>query len=514
MAEDYALEVRGITKTFPGVKALDAVNLRMKRGEVHALLGENGAGKSTLIKILTGIQPADSGDLIVNGRERSFRSAHDATMAGIGVVHQERNVITDFTVAENIVLGNTPRRGGRVDWKAVRAGATRVLDELDFAIDPDTPTSLLSPAQTQLIEIARGLYADSAVLLLDEPTASISETESKLLFNVVHRLTEQGRSVLFVSHKLEEVFAHCDTVTIFRDGRSVLESAPLENYTRDSVVDLLVGRTLAKLDVPDRSPVRTGVPALELRDVGTASGHRDINFEVHPGEILGMYGLVGAGRSELARALLGLDKVTSGEILVNGQVTTIRSVGDALDRHRIGYVTEDRKAEGLFLDQTVGKNLTVTVLRKLSNAFGVVREKAVRSTADEFIESLDIKVSSRDQLVGQLSGGNQQKVSLGKWLAANTQTLIIDEPTVGIDVRTKGAFYQLIWGLADAGKAVVVISSDLAETVTLVDRIVVMQDLVITGEVENTHDYDEMSKAVIRLIHDQPASAEVAGVVA
>ncbi|MGG7506965.1 sugar ABC transporter ATP-binding protein [Plantibacter sp. YIM 135249] len=503
--QGFALEARGITKTFPGVRALDAVNLTLKRGEVHALLGENGAGKSTLIKILTGIQPADSGELLVRGEARTFRSAHDATMAGIGVVHQERNVIADFTVAENIVLGNTPKRGGRVDWKEVREGAARVLDLLEFPIDPSLPTSLLSPAQTQLIEIARGLYADSAVLLLDEPTASISETESKLLFDVVHRLADQGRSILFVSHKLEEVFAHCDTVTIFRDGRSVLESASLADYTRDGIVDLLVGRTLAKLDIPERPPLQSGTPALELRGIDTASGHSGIDFAVRPGEILGMYGLVGAGRSELARALLGLDKITGGEILVNGRVTTIRSVGDALDRHRIGYVTEDRKAEGLFLDQTVGKNLTVTVLRKLSNAFGVVRERAADATADEFIASLDIKVSSRDQLVGQLSGGNQQKVSLGKWLAANTEILIIDEPTIGIDVRTKGAFYQLIWRLAEAGKAIVVISSDLAETVTLVDRIVVMQDFVIAGEIDNTHDYDDMSKAVIRLIHGQRA---------
>ena len=499
----YALEVRGITKTFPGVRALDEVNLRLKPGEVHALLGENGAGKSTLIKIITGIQPQDSGELIVNGEPRSFRSAHEATRAGIGVVHQERNVITDFTVAENIVLGNTPVKGGRVQWREVRDGAKRVLDLLDFPIDPSTPTSLLSPAQTQLVEIARGLYTDSAVLLLDEPTASISETESKLLFDVVHRLSAQGRAILFVSHKLEEVFAHCDTVTVFRDGRSVAESEPLSDYSKDTIVDLLVGRTLAKLEVPDRSPSERGTPALELRGVSTFGGHRDVSFAVHPGQIVGIYGLVGAGRSELAKAILGLDRITEGEVRVNGTTAQIRSVGDALGRYGIGYVTEDRKAEGLFLDQTVARNLTVTVLKRLSNAFGFVRERAARATADEYIASLDVKVSNRDQLVGQLSGGNQQKVSLGKWLAANTDILIIDEPTVGIDVRTKGAFYQLIWALAEQGKAVLVISSDLAEMVTLVDRIVVMQDFEVTGSVLNSHDYDEMSKSVIRLIHEE-----------
>lgn len=503
----YALEVRGVTKSFPGVRALDNVNLRLKPGEVHALLGENGAGKSTLIKILTGIQPADSGSILVRGQERTFQSAHAATLAGIGVVHQERNVIADFTVAENIVLGQTPRlRGGRVDWKAVDAGARRVLDMLDFPIDPSTPTSTLSSAQKQLVEIARGLYADSAVLLLDEPTASISETESKLLFDVVHRLTAQGKSILFVSHKLEEVFAHCDTVTVFRDGRSVAESEPLSAYTRDSIVDLLVGRTLAKLDVPERSPDVSGTPALELREVATSAGHTGINMNVHAGEILGLYGLVGAGRTELAKAILGLEQITSGELKINGTPAVIRSVGDALERYGVGYVTEDRKAEGLFLDQTVAKNLTVTILKKLSNAAGVVRESAARRAADDYIDSLDIKVASRDQLVGTLSGGNQQKVSLGKWLAAKTEILIIDEPTVGIDVRTKGAFYKLIWQLAVEGKAVVVISSDLAEMVTLVDRIAVMQDFAITGEVVNTHDYEQMSKAVIRLIHEEQST--------
>jgi ribose transport system ATP-binding protein len=501
---EYALEVRRITKTFPGVRALDEVNLRLRPGEVHALLGENGAGKSTLIKILTGIQQPDAGELLVAGAPRTLHSAHEAAQAGIGVVHQERNVIPDFTVAENIVLGSTPTRGGRVDWKAVRDGARRVLDLLEFPIDPDTPTSILSPAQTQLIEIARGLYTESAVLLLDEPTASISESESALLFDVVHRLTAQGTAVLFVSHKLEEVFAHCDTVTVFRDGRSVAESEPLSSFSKDSIVDLLVGRTMAKLDIPDRAPDADAEPALELREVATEAGHHGISFAVRPGEIVGLYGLVGAGRSELARALLGLERITAGDVLVQGEEVRIRSVGDALREHRIGYVTEDRKGEGLFLDQTVGRNLTVTVLDRLSTALGVLRRRAARQEADDYISSLDIRVSSRDQLVGQLSGGNQQKVSLGKWLAARPDILIIDEPTVGIDVRTKGAFYRLIWGLAQEGKAVLVISSDLAEMVTLVDRIVVMQDFAVTGSVENTHDYETMSKAVIRLIHDEP----------
>ncbi|MCU1585254.1 MAG: transporter permease [Microbacteriaceae bacterium] len=501
MTETYALEATHLTKSFPGVKALDRVSLRLKPGEVHALLGENGAGKSTLIKILTGVHRADDGTIAIDGRDREISSPIEAMAAGIGVVHQERNVVPEFTVGENIVLSRMPRRAGRVDWNTVRSEAKRCLALLDLSIDPDTPMTRLSAAQTQLVEIARGLYTETNVLLLDEPTASISANEADRLFTVVRRLREQGKAVLFVSHKLEEVFAHCDTVSVLRDGKAVLESSPLHSHSRDEIVDIMVGRALAALEVPDRVIDDSAPAVLEMRGVATSVGHHDVSLAVRSGEILGLYGLVGAGRTELARSILGLDRITAGSLEVRGSAVTIRSVRQALQDHRIGYVTENRKEEGVFLGQSVARNIAVTVWAKLERALGFVSTKSERSLGATFVGDLDIRVSSQSQLVGELSGGNQQKVSLAKWLAAKTEILIIDEPTVGIDVRTKRSFYDLIWRLADEGLAILLISSDLAEMVTLADRIAVMDQFAITGELDNTHDYDSMSQSIIRLIH-------------
>lgn len=496
-----ALDVQGVSKTFPGVKALNQVNLRLEPGSVHALLGENGAGKSTLIKIITGALIPDEGTINVSGEIKKIQNPLDAMSAGVGVVHQERNVIRDFSVGENIVISRMPHKGLAIDWKTIRQEAKRCLALLELDIDPETPMRELSAAQTQLVEIARGLYTETKVLLLDEPTASISGNEADRLFKVVAKLKEEGAAILFVSHKLEEVYAHCDTVTVLRDGQTVLESAPLSEHSREEVVNIMVGRTLGRIAVPDRK-VDLSVPAvLELRNVQTSVGHRDINFKVRPGEILGIYGLVGAGRTELARSILGLEKITSGDLLVNNQLTKIKSVREALTRHRIGYVTENRKEEGVFLEQDVTRNVAVTVWSRIERFFGYISSKKETDLVSRFVDELDIKISSQQQLVGLLSGGNQQKVSLAKWLAAETRILIIDEPTVGIDVRTKRSFYELIWGLADEGLAILLITSDLAEMITLADRISVMDDYSITGEIKNTHDYDSMSRQVIRLIH-------------
>lgn len=495
-----ALQVRALRKTFPGVVALADANLTVQRGSVHALMGENGAGKSTLIKIVTGVQPADSGELLLDGRPVSFSNPLEAMHAGVGVVHQERNVIREFTVGENIVLSGVPRRFGRVDWPTVWREAERCLGLLNLDIDPRTPMRELSAAQTQLVEIARGLHRDATVLLLDEPTASLSVDEAERLYQVVHQLSEKGTAIVLVSHKLDEVFTHCDAITVLRDGSTVMESQPIAETSRDEVVARMVGRSLAALEVEERQIDRSGTPALELRDVSTSAGHRAVSLSVHPGEIVGMYGLVGAGRTELARAILGLDRVTAGEVVVRGKPAQIRSVRDALQRFRIGYVTENRKEEGVFLLQSITRNVAVTIWSKLSRA-GFVPYRRERSAVDEYVEALDIKISSQDQLAGQLSGGNQQKVSLSKWLAARTEILIIDEPTVGIDVRTKRAFYELIWRLADEGLAILLISSDLAEMITLADRIVVMDEFIVRGEVHNDHDYDTVSKAVISHIH-------------
>ncbi|MCW3844438.1 sugar ABC transporter ATP-binding protein [Micromonospora yasonensis] len=504
------LSAEKLVKTFPGVRALDEATLTVSAGTVHALLGENGAGKSTLIKLLTGVYRPDGGHIRLAGpdglREVRFAGPQDAQRAGVGVVHQERNLIPAFSVAENICLQHLPRRNGLLDRARIRAEARRCLDLLEVDIDPDAPVSGLSVAQMQLVEIAKALSADSKVLLLDEPTASLTGDEADRLYAVVRRLCERGHAVVLVSHKLEEIFAVADTVTVLRDGRSVAEAEPLAAHTRGQIVDLMVGRAYQEVRLTPRTPDPTAEPALVLAAVATAAGHHDVNLAVRPGEILGLYGLVGAGRSELAKALLGLKQITAGEVRVHGKAARIRDVGDALRRHRIGYVTENRKEEGLFLSQTIARNTAVTVWRRLSR-LGLVRDRAERALVAEYADRLGIRLASPDQLAGQLSGGNQQKVSLAKWLAADCDVLIIDEPTVGIDVRTKAAFHELITGLAGQGMAILLISSDLPETVTLADRIAVMRDFAVVGELVNDHEYHRMSQAVIRLIHGAEEAA-------
>ncbi|MGI5520125.1 sugar ABC transporter ATP-binding protein [Micromonospora sp. CA-259024] len=500
------LSAERLVKTFPGVRALDEATLTLTAGSVHALLGENGAGKSTLIKILTGVCRPDGGQLRLPGPDGQPRTVQlgnpqDAQRAGIGVVHQERNLIPAFTVAENICLQHLPRRAGLLDRAALRVEARRCLDLLDLDLDPDLPVSRLSVAQMQLVEIAKALSADSTVLLLDEPTASLTNDEADRLYGIVRRLSERGHATVLVSHKLEEVFAVADTVTVLRDGRSVAEGESLADHSREQIVDLMVGRAYQQVHLAARTVAGDTEPALALDRVATTAGHHDVSLAVRPGEIVGLYGLVGAGRSELAKALLGLDRITAGEVRVHGRPARIRDVGDALHRYRIGYVTENRKEEGLFLDQNVARNTAVTVWRRLAR-LGLVRDRAERALVDEYTERLGIRLASPDQLAGQLSGGNQQKVSLAKWLAADCDVLIIDEPTVGIDVRTKAAFHELIAGLAARGMAILLISSDLPEMVTLADRIAVMREFAIVGELDNDHDYDRMSQSVIRFIHD------------
>ncbi|POX60152.1 ABC transporter permease [Streptomyces sp. Ru62] len=504
---DVLLEGREIVKVFPGVRALDGVGLRLTAGSVHALLGENGAGKSTLIKVLTGVHAPDGGRLTWRGEEVRLRSPLEATRTGIGVVHQERNLIPDFSVAENITLTSPPARLGFVDRGAMSAPALRCLAELDLDLDPLRPVRELSVAQQQLVEIAKALHTESRVLLLDEPTASLSPREAERLFAVVRRLTARGACVVFVSHRLEEVFALCDTVTVLRDGRSVLESSPLARHTHDDIVNLMVGRAHTATEMRPRTPDRTAAPVLALDGISTADGHRDVSLAVRPGEIVGLYGLVGAGRSELVRAVLGLGRITAGEIRMHGDPVRIASPRQALHEFGIGYLTENRKEEGVFLEQPVHRNITVTVWKKLARALGSVPAAEERKAAQDLVDRLGIRISGLEQNVGELSGGNQQKVSLAKWLAADTRLLIVDEPTVGVDVRTKQAFHRLLWELAREGLPILLISSDLTEMITLADRVLVMADHRVRGEVDNDGDYERMSGRIIRVIHDRALSA-------
>lgn len=369
------LLIRKVSKEFPGVLALNEVNLTLTGGTVHALLGENGAGKSTLIKIITGVYVADTGSMKVNGQEKSFNNPIESTEAGIAVVHQERNLIPEFSVEENITLHNPPLRFGVIDRAERTRLAKQALQTLGFEIDLNERVKNLSVAQMQLVEIAKALVTNAKIILLDEPTASITGSETTKLFDVVRKLKAQGTAVLFVSHKLEEVYEICDTVTVLRDGVSVLESKPLSDFKQGEIVDLMVGRHLAERKNVIRKIDRTQTPVIELKNLSTALGHKNINLSLYPGEVLGMYGLVGAGRSELARSILGLHAVTAGEIILNGNQIKIKNFRDALHKFRIGYVTENRKEEGLFLDFPVRKNISVTILSKILQKLSIINPK-------------------------------------------------------------------------------------------------------------------------------------------
>lgn len=501
------LEATGLVKSYGGPRALDRANLTLVAGSIHALLGENGAGKSTLVKALTGVHRADEGTLSRRGRPVAFKSPIEASHEGVGVVHQERNVVPDFTVAENICLQDPPARFGMVDRRRQREIAVAALAHVGVSIDPDTPIADCSVAQVQLIEIAKALAYRNEVLILDEPTSSLTEREAEQLFVVLRALRDAGSAIVLVSHKLEEVFALCDTVTVLRDGRSVVEGAPLADYTQKQIVDVMVGRELAERETRLRVVDRSNEPVLVLDHVATELGHEDVSFGVHRGEILGLYGLVGAGRSELARSIMGLHRITGGRLFLNGEPTTIRSVKDAVHRHRIGYLSEDRKGDGVFLELPIRTNVAVTLWRRLRTMTGVsvAKENAV---ADTYIRSLDIKTRGAHQNVGELSGGNQQKVSVAKWLASGNTLLFVDEPTVGVDVRTKTDLHHLILGLADEGLTIVLISSDLPEMIVLADRIGVMNEYDLLDVVDNDKDYATMSKKVLGIIHATEKAAE------
>ena len=494
------LLINKVSKEFPGVLALNEVNLTLTGGTVHALLGENGAGKSTLIKIITGVYVADSGSMKVNGEEKSFNNPIESTEAGIAVVHQERNLIPEFSVEENITLHNPPLKFGIIDRAERTRLAKQALQTLGFEIDLNERVKNLSVAQMQLVEIAKALVTNAKIILLDEPTASITGSETKKLFDVVRKLKEQGTAVLFVSHKLEEVYEICDTVTVLRDGVSVLESKSLSDYKQGEIVDLMVGRHLAERKNVIRKIDRSKKPVIELKNLSTALGHRNINLSLYPGEVLGMYGLVGAGRSELARSILGLHAVTNGQILLNGNEVKIKNFRDALHKFRIGYVTENRKEEGLFLDFPVRKNISVTILSRILQKLSVINPKKEDEVATKYVDRLGIKVVDNNQLALTLSGGNQQKVSVSKWLAAETKILVIDEPTVGVDVRTKASFHELITQLADEGLSIILISSDLAEMVAVADRILVMRRYELVGDLDNSKDYQSMSRSIMNSI--------------
>jgi ribose transport system ATP-binding protein len=487
------LEVRSISKSFPGVKALDGVSVSFAPGTIHALLGENGAGKSTLMKIICGIYGPDEGEMLMEGRRLQLRDTFDALTHGISIVHQEIQVVPRASIAENIMLDKLDRyrRGIIIDWMKLNRDAAEFMDMVDLALPPETPVGELSAAQKQLAQIARALSDGAVVLLLDEPTSSLTQHEADRLFELLRKLKGQGVTIVFVSHKLEEVMALCDVVTVLRDGK-LIGTQPRSALTRERIITMMIGRsTIEKwrglLSVDGQKPV------LEVRNL-RSDLFKDLSLTLYQGEILGLYGLVGSGRTELAKTIIGEYRSQPGSVFVRGQRTRIDSMAESLHRHRIGYVSENRKEEGLILSASVTTNLTITVWSRLrSKLLRILRPAREVEQAEKTIRGLDIKTPSSSQTVNNLSGGNQQKVSIGKWLVADCDILIVDEPTVGVDVGAKEYIHDLIWKMASReGKSIILISSDLPELIQLARRILVFKSYAIVGEL-NDLNRDERS---------------------
>jgi ribose transport system ATP-binding protein len=499
---EFCLEISSANKSFPGVKALDQASFRLRKGSIHALLGENGAGKSTLIKIITGVHKQDSGKLFINGKEETLNNPNDATKFGISVVHQERNLIRRFSVGENLMLNNLPKTAlGLIDYDEITIKSKKWLEIMDLDIDPKTVVSELTVAKMQLCEIAKALSLRAKILLLDEPTSSLSPQESENLFALLKKIVRnEGVSIVFVSHKLEEVFNICDDVTVLRDGENACTSEDIKNLDRQKLVRLMIGRD-EQIVKSARKIENSKDTILALKNVKTELGHKNIDLELNRSEIIGLYGLVGAGRTELMKCLIGQDKITDGDVIVNGKKVTINSPKTALEKFKIGYISEDRKKEGLILIHNVLDNTSITVWSQIRKAFGFVTDGMIANKVDSYIRQLEVKTPSNYQLISNLSGGNQQKISVAKWLAAGTDILIIDEPTVGIDIKTKAYLHELIIKLADNGTSIILISSDMPEMISLADKILVMKDFQVNGIVENDHDYDAVSSKIMEFIH-------------
>ncbi|MEQ1954630.1 sugar ABC transporter ATP-binding protein [Mesorhizobium sp. CN2-181] len=491
---------RGLTRSFGAFRALDAADIELQAGRIHALMGENGAGKSTLIKLLGGIYQPDAGKILIDGHPSLLPSPKVAARTGIRIVHQERHLIPDFSVAENILLNEMPlTRSGLIDFSAANRIAEKLLDRLGIGIAPHRDVATLSAAQQQQVEIARVLHGTSRVVILDEPTASLTPVEADQLFTLLRKLAAAGVAILFVSHKIDEVYALCEMATVLRDGRVVERARPLSEFPVDDLVKAMVGRSI---EAGRRASPRhvAGPPLVELAGVATELGHKGIDLAVRPGEIHGLYGLVGSGRTELAHAVLGDVKVTAGSIVFAERDGPPESVTEAVRHFRIGHVSEDRKREGLALDQPIRANACAAAWRRIASRWGWVERQNEEDAVAGPLRELDLTTSDLSLAAATLSGGNQQKVSVAKWLVADPRLMIFDEPTIGVDVAAKETLHRHIRKLAEDGCGVLLISSDLAEVITLSDRISIMSNFRIVGLLENSGDYADMSVRAMRAI--------------
>jgi len=471
------VELSGIAKHFGGVQALRGVDFSLFPGEVHALVGENGAGKSTLVKILAGIHRPDAGVVRVGSEVVELRSPTQAQTLGIAVVYQEPMLFPDLDVAENVFMGRHPRdRFGRVDWKRMYREVDQLLASLDVSLSSHTPVLGLAVAEQQLVEIAKALSLQARVLVLDEPTAALSAHEVEELFAIVKQLRERGVAVLFVSHRLEEVFRIADRLTVFRDGKHII-TAPVSGMNTEEIIKHMVGRELSNLFPKSEAVIEEVV--LEVRHLTRPGVFADVGFQLRRGEILGFAGLVGAGRTEVARVLFGIDRAESGEIWLKGKKVHIRSPQHAMD-NGIAYVPEDRHQYGLVMNFSIAANITLPILQQVSR-LGLLDPRREQKIAGEYSSQLHIRSEGVEQLVNALSGGNQQKVVLSKWLATNPSVLILDEPTRGIDVGAKAEVHRIISDLAAGGLAIILISSELPEVLAMADRVIVLHEGRVTG---------------------------------
>jgi len=503
MDQEYILEMEGISKSFPGVKALNDVQLKVRPGSVHALMGENGAGKSTLMKVLIGLYARDAGTITFKGKQVDVTDTRMALDMGISMIHQELSPVPYMTVAENSFLGREPLgKAGLIDKRKMIADTKALLARLDIKLNPSSLMKQLSVANTQMVEIAKAISYDSNLIIMDEPTSAITDREVAQLFNMIHALTAKGVAVIYITHKMDEVFRIADDITVFRDGRHIA-TVPAAETNKDKLIAMMVGRELTNIFPKEYAPI--GEVVMSVRNLTRKGVVNDVSFDVRRGEILGLAGLMGAGRTEVIEGIFGIKPIDAGEIMIKGKKVTIKSPTDAI-RHGLALLTEDRKLSGIMPVLAVRDNMIIASLGNYTKG-GFLNQKLINQTCSRERGRLEIKTPSMDQLIKLLSGGNQQKVLVSRWLLTAPEILILDEPTRGIDVGAKAEIHRLMCKLAQEGKAIVMISSELPEILGMSDRVLVMHEGRVGGEFERKDATQEsiMQAATGQTLAAQPA---------
>lgn len=482
---EYLLEMKNIVKLFPGVQALKGVELKVRHGEIHSLMGENGAGKSTLMKCIAGIYMPTSGEIVFDGKAQEPYNPSQALAMGISMIHQELTPVLHRPIMENVWLGREPlTRMGLVNHKKMYAETRELLKEIELKEDPMTPMVNLTVAKMQMVEIAKAISYNSKLIIMDEPTSALAEKEIKQLFTIMRKLKSQGKSVIFISHKLDEIYEIADQVTIYRDG-NYIGTEKAKDLPVDKLIKMMVGRDVTELF--PKIPCPIGDIKLEVKNLSNVKYFKDVSFTVRRGEILGIAGLVGAGRTEVIETIFGMRPKIGGEIFIDGKKVEIRSPADAI-KEGMAWLTEDRRISGIFPMLSVQLNIAIAIIPRFLNRIGLIREKQLNISCNDFVQKIQVKTPSLDQHVENLSGGNQQKVLVARWLMTNPEILFLDEPTRGIDVGTKAEIHRLISILAGEGKSIVMISSELPEIMGMSDRILIMHQGKVTGILENTRD--------------------------